>query len=91
MAFIVLGLLLLMGTFIFAQAIGQLFDSTLPPAVLMYAGFAALGIGWWYLPRARGLQIAVGAPVLLLAAGTGARPRSAGPRVLARIRIDCGG
>lgn len=67
-AFIVLGLLLLTGTFIFAQAIGQWFNSTLPPAMLTYAGFAALGFGWWYLPRARGLQIAVGAPVLLLAA-----------------------
>ena len=67
-AFIVLGLLLLTGTFIFAQAIGQLFGSTLPPAILAYAGFAALGLGWWYLPRVRGLQIAVGAPVLLLAA-----------------------
>lgn len=33
-AFLILGLLLLAGTFIFAQAIGQLFGSTLPPAAL---------------------------------------------------------
>ena len=56
------------GTFIFAQAIGQLFDSTLPPAILTYAGLAAFGIGWWYLPRTRAVQIVVGAPALFLAA-----------------------
>ena len=67
-AFLILGLLLLAGTFIFAQAIGQLFGSTLPPAALMYAGFAVLGIGWWYLPRMRAVQIVVGAPMLFLAA-----------------------
>ena len=67
-AFLILGLLLLAGTFIFAQPIGQLFGSTLPPAALMYAGFAVLGIGWWYLPRTRAVQIVVGAPMLFLAA-----------------------
>lgn len=63
-AFLILGLLFLAGTFIFAQAIAQLFDSTLPPAILSYAGFAAVGIGWWYLPRTRAVQIVVGAPAL---------------------------
>lgn len=67
-AFLILGLLLLAGTFIFAQAIGQMFGSTLPPAILSYAGFAVLGIGWWYLPRTRAVQIVVGAPMLFLAA-----------------------
>lgn len=67
-AFLILGLLLLTGTFIFAHAIAQLFDSTLPPAILTYAGLAAFGIGWWYLPRTRAVQIVVGAPALFLAA-----------------------